>query len=530
MQNFNFNNIVKNVLKESFNDLEYHFTGFNTAYEICKNNTIPLAPSLGKAAERGMNGNRLYFMSFTRRRNGKVGYSRGRNVRIAFDGTLLNQQFKAKAVDYWGDSMGKQSMYRKLYNYDEREQAKENDKKIPSIKYNNAQSPENLTRFGKKKDESDEDYQKRQEHEVYDAYNSQFESEDRLFTNKPYIENAFKYILSIDILIDPSKKNEIIQARNIYFTDFKKKVRIYDNEHDFNSINGKTINDKFEWEGEYNELGKHSLDDNTMYTRSYHGIDILADFFIFLYHNKFVDKKNIASTIRKMLQNGNLPYYERQINKILKEVEKGINNLWWTYTDTEYAKFFKLIQDAYEMRTEKGQEIVRFLTDWYKMQGFKSTQDFIKKLNYNINPNNLDLYDNQVKKKFLTYDNRIIILNPDTEDFWKVIGYNEDYEKEYITQPIENYVYENNIPIIGDEDKFHKYMQHIQRKCTVAQMIELLNKITGNAYEWLSNELGREFKVKTLDCFTAEYDYHLPGFGWKQRDKERQIIRNQFLK
>lgn len=513
MSKFNFNKIVKNVLNESFNDVEYHFTSLSTACFICRTNTIPLAPTLGKKAEVFINGNNTYFISFTRRRSSNVGYSKGRNVRIEFYGDLLNQQFKGKAIDYWGNSMGKQSLYRKLYNYNDRKK----DPNIP-LKYNNAQAQiNNLTN-------------------VYGADDSSNESEDRLLTNKPYITNAKKYIKSIDILINPSNQKQIIAARQIFNSYlFRGKVNIYDNDHDFNSIRGKNINDKFVTnfgeEGEYSNFGKIITDDN------YYGeefefkneIKILSFFFAFLYLNKFIDKPNFALTIKKMLKSDGLGNYLKFINLIIKSAEdKIINNRY--SSEIKSSQYFEdIVNSAYNLKSENGQEIVRFLIDWFKSQKFKKLDDLEKVLNLKNSHSDNDLYDFTTVKKFITYG-RILIPNPDKDDFWTVIGYDDKNNKEYFTDCLEDYAYQNNIPIRGNRNTFHKYMQHLWRKCSVSQMINVIQSITGNAHKWIYEFLGKDFKIVNLNLLDAEFDYHLPNHNFYNRDEEQKELKKLFLK
>lgn len=531
MKSFNFFNIVKQVLNESFQDYEYHFTNFYTAYSICKSNRIPLAPTLGKGTERHINGNNIFFLSLTRRRNGEVGYSSHRNVRIVFDGNKLNTQFKGKAIDYWGNSMGKNEMYRKLYNYDERKA----NPSIP-IKYKNDLSDENLKQFyqnpfQRKDGETYDQFVERMRKNIPGAKYSRDESEDRLLTKKPFIDNANRYIISIDILIDPTKERDIINARTIYNTAyFHDKINIFDNKQDFNSLNGKNINSKFDfgkWDkhGEFYDLGERHLSDNIDYTEIDKGIQLLANFFKFLSFYNFISKgKRRGTEIKQMLQRGGLTDYIHHISEIIKESDMGLYG--WSEV-SEWNYFFRLIQEAYEMRSENGAELVRFFSDWYKKMGFKNEDNFKNKLQSIKQGNTTDDFDYHTKKTFLVYG-RTIIPYPQKTDFWKVIKANDRYDKEYFTDGIEEYMNEHNIPMQGGQERFHKYMQHLWRKCSVSYMMNLLDKITGNGNEYLKAWYGKGMEEKTLDLWDA-YKYYLPGYtlmDYKENENEiKQLFR-----
>lgn len=109
--------IKKVIIPESklhlLTDIVYHYTSLKNAYKITSTDTMHLQSALGGSADN-MNRKELYYLSTTREKNSNFGYAykfKNSGVRIEFDEQKLSQRFKGQAIDYWGDSMGKQSYY-----------------------------------------------------------------------------------------------------------------------------------------------------------------------------------------------------------------------------------------------------------------------------------------------------------------------------------------------------------------------------------------------------------------------------------
>ena len=90
---------IRRVLNERITPAVYHFCSLGSLVSICQNNEIVLSTGFGRASDEGINKKHLFFLSLTRQIDGRQGYSNGCNVRIEFDGELLNQRFKGGAVD-----------------------------------------------------------------------------------------------------------------------------------------------------------------------------------------------------------------------------------------------------------------------------------------------------------------------------------------------------------------------------------------------------------------------------------------------
>lgn len=116
----------------------FHSTSLNKLRNILKGNVFYFTPKV-KSAETLIGDEYKYF--FSTARNKASHYLLGSKCIITLDGLKLMQNMKGKAIDYWG-----------------------------------------------------EDYRKHRK--------GDYEQEDRIFSNKPRLENANKYIKQIDILVD----------------------------------------------------------------------------------------------------------------------------------------------------------------------------------------------------------------------------------------------------------------------------------------------------------------------------------------
>jgi hypothetical protein len=181
--------IYKILLQERLSGILYHFTSVNNLLSIVKGDRFILSTSYSGSSD-DWGGKKKFFISFTRQRNGNLGYSKTKMVRISFNGDLLNQRFSGKAIDYWGDSMGKQHYFRK-----------------------------------------------RKEGELIDRFQADTESEDRLFYDDPVIDNISKYITRVDIFWDPNRKwcssnNALVMLQELLkynYLNTKLNIYIYDN-------------------------------------------------------------------------------------------------------------------------------------------------------------------------------------------------------------------------------------------------------------------------------------------------------------
>jgi len=132
----------------------YHITNSINAASILKNNRFELTTSYGADAEQKL-GNAAYYMSTSRTLSGHYIRNRARAGYTIFviDGVKIAQRLRGNAVDYWGD---------------------------------------------------------------IDPNKDRFESEDRIFSKDPFINNATKFIRSVHVCLEPSPSAKVESA--VFYT------------------------------------------------------------------------------------------------------------------------------------------------------------------------------------------------------------------------------------------------------------------------------------------------------------------------
>jgi len=202
-------NRIKTVmgLNESLTDEIYHFTSFRSLNSILKTNQFLTTAAVASPSDMKFNKGKYFFFSTTRSK--ATGYTQG-NTKLVLNGRKLNQKYKSTAIDYW-----QYSKNRKDYNDDN----------------------------------------------TYKMALASPESEDRIITNEPFINNAISYINEIHVYIYPDIKvyqdtltfiKETCQNNNIglYFYDTKEnwllqnKTKQVDPEKTFKIIDPDDINQK----------------------------------------------------------------------------------------------------------------------------------------------------------------------------------------------------------------------------------------------------------------------------------------------
>lgn len=177
----------KEVLNEGLSNILYHFTYASSLISILKSNKFATSSNLGSTADSWKDKGRFFFFS-TQRTKGMSGYARAHGtVAIVLDGTKLNQTYKGFATDYWNWSK-KRSDYQNIGDYTNALQSEEN--------------------------------------------------EDRIVTNKPYIENANKYIIEIHVEVNNGERMTFLSKEGLVeivalCAQYKIPVFFYNNDRDF---------------------------------------------------------------------------------------------------------------------------------------------------------------------------------------------------------------------------------------------------------------------------------------------------------
>lgn len=168
----NINSVIKEELKgllilEGISDILYHYTYISNLISILKLNKFATSSNLGSTADANRDKGKFFFFS-TSRSKGMSGYGgrHGSNAVFVLDGRKLQQTFKGKPMDYWNWST-KSSDYKDKNSY-------------------------------------------------RDALLSK-ELEDRIITDKPFIEPANIYIKEIHIKIysEHTDKEEVQEIQTL---------------------------------------------------------------------------------------------------------------------------------------------------------------------------------------------------------------------------------------------------------------------------------------------------------------------------
>jgi len=163
------------IINEALTDIVYHFTSVNALINIFKTDKFMISHVFTGGDDEKINRGKFFYFSTTR---GKTNPYQMYTVKLVLNGRRLSQNYKGGAVNYFGVDMGKRRVLRKGHEW-----------------------------------------------------------EDRIFTNKPYIPDATKYILEIhvfldDILLDDNKipneiKETVEEARKNFIPIFLYDKRKY---------------------------------------------------------------------------------------------------------------------------------------------------------------------------------------------------------------------------------------------------------------------------------------------------------------
>lgn len=211
---FKFKDIVESILKESLSKFVYHFTNLERFYSMVDTDTIKLTKASNDRdvfLNDSFGNGKLYFLSTTRVRDGRFGYSNGLNTRIELNTEVFNNKFKSSPVSFFKGETGTESSK----NY----------------------------------------YSKKRKYTPIAGYQWQkrTENEDRIFSNMPELHNINKYINRVDVLIElndwsiPNFKeiypDKYKKLRDLYNSSIGLKLFVYNDMNEFNK-QGKNITEE----------------------------------------------------------------------------------------------------------------------------------------------------------------------------------------------------------------------------------------------------------------------------------------------
>lgn len=451
------------LLLESAQDFEYHFTSFQRAIAMAEASyTIHLSSTLAKQAEMGYGKGKMFYLSMTRARDGRLGYSRSYPVRIVLDGQKLNQNYKIIPVQYWAGDVfdNKYKYYQYLKNDPEKSFEVSNFKKE-----NPNASQEELQDFISK------NFNTSAQRHISN------ESEDRLLSREPFLDLS-KYMVSIDVLFDPASSEQVAAAATIYRL-YGNRTRLYDNEKDFNSFNGKTVNEEFGWNKKY-DAGAEAKQDRR-FSKEQNITPQLG--YIFKWILLDWDKKDAARGIKEYLNKYGLQRFIKHISLILDKVR-------YISSDDIYN-----VQDALrklsDNPTRDGHNALKMFSDWFQSHGFKTYKDLdnykeeVWSQQRGGNSEIWNIIDTDAPVEYMTAYG-LMVPHPEITDIWKYIeAYNGGWSKvkEDVINDIFSYVRDYNIPVRNNEDSFYKYLQHLTHKCTFSELYQVLQRLGINSEE-----------------------------------------------
>lgn len=497
----------RNVLNEGLSSILYHYTTLGNGYNICKSDTIYLQSAFSKDSDN-YDKNRKYYLSCTRLFGSQFGYARKfRNggVRLVLDGDKLAQNFKGKPINYWNGLNDKFHYYKSLPKNKEEFQS--------SIKWHVEQFKKNNPNA------TQQDIQ----HFIDYNFNSDAqghldnETEDRLLSYQPKINNAHEYIISVDVLL-PDLREDIEKAKIAYSfitrTPLANRVKIFDSVEQFNSPKGKPLTYDEITGGNYFD-NTYDIDNETNTRKCINSLNAVIQFIA--YANPKFEGNKFGPEVANLLRKYELTDFSKEIGHFMSNRKK-------IYSAQQAAEQLDSVRRNLSDRPNRNNSnILKMMTDYLLEIGADNfRQGFLikKKMEdeyYGRNNKVYDRIDTNVKKNFLILNEYIIILNPSKELFYDVLRYGLNWSNETIQQRADYIAYDivdnNDYENIFNYDKtktknsnsMFQYIFKLFRKGTVQQVLETFFKM-GVDYNYLKN-WGIDFNNKELDYWDASrYD------------------------
>lgn len=292
----------QSLINEGISDVTYHFCSLPSLHSILESGKLALTMSSNMAD--AYHKTNLFYLSTQRSKSSRLGYAgnssgHGRNpiARIELDGNMLKRAgFQGKPLDYWGASMGKQS----------------------DIGLNSSRVQ---AQFAGGKDFHPETQEDKEGILKSQQTSSNFEFEDRIFSNKPSI--SLTYIKRIDCLVPGGKITPIEKSILQLAENRGVLVSFYDNEKDFvrettNTLNQQILNS----EGEYENPRLGKPDEKRLAYNAKTVATLSAILLYYSYYNNMINGVPGEKTLTKL--NNALSKFglERYYNYCVEELPK----------------------------------------------------------------------------------------------------------------------------------------------------------------------------------------------------------------
>lgn len=465
---------INNILIEGISDTTYHYCSLGSIYNILKDDEIKLTMSSNHAdAHHKTN---LFYLSTQRSKSNQIGYARNHRAtcRIELDGYLLKADgYQGKPIDYWGETMGKQS--------DIGPKASRLSGRMP------------ITTQDKK------------ELLHSQGMSSNFEFEDRIFSNKPYI--PLKYIKRIDCL----SENKFIPLEKAILLLAKQKninVSFYDSQKDFILQTNNTINQSILSSKEtYIEPETFTTDEQRIKSNAGIITNLASMLFYYKYYNTLHgDKDELYNKLYNTLNKFNLTQFYQYVKDNMPQTIMFIEDK----ISTTENNIRRLNTDEFSKSSISNNVMLfaQYVLNHYKAKSFQQLQSYFKnnpwKQDYKPTNNNIKEYVECVKLSY-NGDSSYQIIKADDISFWKYIQkdyfYNElsrqvdedEWNKQYGENNIITYKSKNNI-------SFKKYLQHLiyNDNLSLYQGTIILNKLFNNNDQQMDMMFGIVLKPLNL--------------------------------
>ena len=323
------------LLHEGLSDIVYHYTSPSAVINVLKTNKFNTSSNLGTTADAIRDKGRFFYFS-TQRTKGSTGYGKDSIAVFVLDGRKLMSRYKGFPLDYWGWSQ-KRSDYETQYQYSQALSSKE--------------------------------------------------MEDRIVTDKPYIENASDYIIEIHLELErfPLDTEDFLELKK-----YGANTPIYI----YNDVNAWKLQDKrkaipiSDYKPEAVNPDKYHREDSFMYE-----YDKLAPLIQFNQENGEIDN-TLSTLLKKFVQDRGktegwddnkilqtLTQSQEKISEDIKEWKWLSNTKTWDdyYHGQKYTVLSSHLHNAKSNRNPYYRELLKVLITDMKQLGAKDFKDYMKK-------------------------------------------------------------------------------------------------------------------------------------------------------
>lgn len=500
------------LLAEGISSKVYHFTSLSNGYDICKMNALMLGSTFAKDAEKP-NGDRTFYLSTTRIRNGNFGYSKKFNlggVRLELDGDKLMQRYKGGQVNYWGGGLND-----KFYFMRTAETNRENPRFDPSY----------LSKFKHEHPNATEDEINRYMSRNFDSTTQTHygnESEDRIYSKTPSIENVDKYVLSVDVLINGvlGSSDKLMNAHAFINTKLGKKVRIYDNPNDFNSPHGKDVNEQVveHFKGKYDEYERMMKTNYGNVQDNFHTDRLLSSVMAFILFSPTDKSANeIGAEASRLLKEYGLERYLPRMGEIVKRVKNMVS----LQTVAEELDSERRNLDA---KNEDAHKISKMLSDHLLSIGARSfiqgVRIKLKRLEDAVSSpsNGLDVF---AKHPFIVSPQTYAIsIDPSRDLFKELVRMSDDSITAFADNLSSEMEYYGNLRGSKNRTSMFHFLRKLLMKGTVEEVRATLKHKLG-----LDEDTLRSWSIYTevrdLDYYEATKYFTINGMKASEKDYSR---------